>query len=317
MTSSLLPRVSFVFAGLTVPAGAQSVPPVQWLPRAAAAEHPRRPGAAPWVALLATPTLAVGRYALAKGAADPQAPHARDEVYVVLAGSARLEAGGETRAVAPGDAVFVAARTPHRFVEIASDLDVLVFFANGRATTGGMAGAPRPTEQTAYAESSQRGNTRIFYWFGPSSAGQVAIDHGRPRWQAAFESFLQQPSGRRWRFGENFWSSLDTNIALQLGGVDVAPGQYYLALQHTAERGTELVLLDPTDVRARRLDAFEATKTTGGTPVPLQRTRSATSADELEVELAVDREVRDAGSLTIRFGPHVLSAPLVMRPHRQ
>lgn len=292
---------------------AQSPPPlVQWIPAASSTAQ----AGAPWLSLLDTGTLSSGRYRLAKGAEDQQSPHDRDEVYFVVGGAAKLEAGGETRAVAPGDMVFVAAGVAHRFVDITADLDVVVFFSHARADRGGMREGPVPSEQTPYAETSARGGARIFYWFGPDSAGQVAIDHGQPRWQDAFGKVLQQPSGRRWRLGENFWTTLDTNIALTLGGVAVPVGQYYCVLQNVADGGLQLVLLDPQVVRQRRLDAYEAAKTEGGIAVPLTLGKAAVPATRLQIELTVDRENKDHGALVIRFGPHQLAAPLLLQPQR-
>lgn len=315
-------RHSAIAVALLVPlaftpgAAAQQSPTagVRWVDSARVAEQ-RAQSKAPWLPLFTTPTLSMGRYALGKGAVDEQSPHARDEVYHVLAGKAKLQAGDEARVVAAGDTVFLAARVPHHFFEIEADLDLLVFFTAARVATGGMAAAPPPTEQTPFPETSQRGNTRIFYWFGPDSAGQVAIDFGRPRWQPAFAKFLQQPSGPRWRFGENFWTTLDTNMPLTLGGIDIAVGQYYLVLQRT-EAGTQLVLLDPADLRRRRLDAYEANKTTGGITIPLQASKLEQPAAELDIELTVEATAKDTGMLSIRFGPHQLTAPLRMHPHR-
>ena len=74
-------------------------------------------------------TLSVGLYRLAAGADDPQSPHAEDEVYYIVAGRARLTAGDEDIAVAPGSTIFVAREVPHRFHSIEETLSVLVFFA--------------------------------------------------------------------------------------------------------------------------------------------------------------------------------------------
>jgi mannose-6-phosphate isomerase-like protein (cupin superfamily) len=300
---------------LSVVVCAQQAAPVQWFPADRVAQQVRA-APSPWQQLLDVPTLRVGRYRLAEGATDGQRPHPYDEVYFVVAGMAKLQAGKETRPVAAGDCVFVAARVPHRFVDVETDLDVLVFFSLARPATGGMATGPTPTEQTPYAETSARGNTRIFYWFGPDSAGQVAIDFGRPKWQPAFDRFMRQPKGQRWRFGENFWTVIDTNMPLTLGGIDVPVGQYYAVLQHRGDAGIEMVLLDPQEIRRRRLDAHEASKTTGGLVVPLEAGEATVTADRLDVELTVDRAQRDRGALTVRFGPHELRAPLQMQPHR-
>jgi len=74
-------------------------------------------------------TLSVGLYELAAGSIDTQTPHAEDEVYYVVAGRGTIEVAGERRPVRPGSTVFVAKAVDHRFVDIAEDLSILVFFA--------------------------------------------------------------------------------------------------------------------------------------------------------------------------------------------
>jgi mannose-6-phosphate isomerase-like protein (cupin superfamily) len=83
----------------------------------------------PYHEFLRIDPLSAGLYELAAGAEDLQQPHAEDELYYVVGGSARFEVEGERRPVGPGDVIFVAARVPHRFVEIERDLTLLVFFA--------------------------------------------------------------------------------------------------------------------------------------------------------------------------------------------
>ena len=104
-------------------------------------------------------------------------------------------------------------------------------------------------------------------------------------------------------------------MPLRLGDVDVPIGSYYAVLQNGPDAGVQLVLLDPQDVRKRRLDAYEAGKTTGGIVVPLTRSEAA-QVGRLEIELTVDEARRDSGRLVIRVGPNELSAPLLMMPQR-
>ena len=59
---------------------------------------------------------------------DPQTPHARDEIYVVISGSGRFSCGKENIAFAPGDVLFVAAGEEHRFEEFGDDFATWVFF---------------------------------------------------------------------------------------------------------------------------------------------------------------------------------------------
>ena len=59
---------------------------------------------------------------------DPQQPHARDEVYVVVSGRGEFVNGPERHAFAPGDVMFVPAGVEHRFEQFTDDLAVWVVF---------------------------------------------------------------------------------------------------------------------------------------------------------------------------------------------
>ena len=74
-------------------------------------------------------SLSCGLYVLEPGADDPQGPHQEDEVYLVLAGRARLTVAGRDQPVGPGSVVFVARTVPHRFHDVTERLSVLVCFA--------------------------------------------------------------------------------------------------------------------------------------------------------------------------------------------
>lgn len=59
---------------------------------------------------------------------DPQQPHTRDELYVVVAGRGEFVNGDARHPFAPGDVLFVPAHVPHRFEDFTEDLAVWVFF---------------------------------------------------------------------------------------------------------------------------------------------------------------------------------------------
>jgi len=82
-----------------------------------------------WREFLRVPSLSMGLYRLKAGQADEQQPHTEDEVYVIVSGKAVFRAGGWEQAVTPGSVIFVERAAEHRFVDIAEDLTVLVFFA--------------------------------------------------------------------------------------------------------------------------------------------------------------------------------------------
>ncbi len=59
---------------------------------------------------------------------DHQTPHAQDELYIVIAGSATLDIDGVEHACAMGGALFVPARVPHRFNNISEDFATWAIF---------------------------------------------------------------------------------------------------------------------------------------------------------------------------------------------
>jgi mannose-6-phosphate isomerase-like protein (cupin superfamily) len=71
-------------------------------------------------------TLSVELYA--PRGSDPQSPHTRDEVYVVIEGRGTFRNGTERHPFERGDVLFVAAGVEHRFEDFSDDLAVWVFF---------------------------------------------------------------------------------------------------------------------------------------------------------------------------------------------
>lgn len=82
-----------------------------------------------YIDFLVSDKLSVGLAIWPRGATDRQQPHREDEVYYVISGRGAIKVGDEKRPVQPGSLVFVAAGVEHRFVEIAEDLRVIVFWA--------------------------------------------------------------------------------------------------------------------------------------------------------------------------------------------
>jgi len=78
---------------------------------------------------LHVPAMSAGLYVLPAGATDAQRPHHEDEMYYVIRGRARFQAGNEAKEVSAGSLLFVAAEVEHRFCDVTEELEVLVFFA--------------------------------------------------------------------------------------------------------------------------------------------------------------------------------------------
>jgi hypothetical protein len=161
-----------------------------------------------------------------------------------------------------------------------------------------------------------RGSTRVLYWDSVKNVplGQLAIDFGRPVWkkdyenQAAFDTFTK---GKVWRFGNNFWTTLDTAMPLKIAGKDVPAGSYYLGLHRSQDGATwSLAFIDPVKARKAGLDAFAIDKAPVEFMIPISFERSATSADKLTVVLTANKtNIKDV-TLKISWGTLQLTAPI-------
>jgi len=63
---------------------------------------------------------------------DPQTPHDRDELYVVITGHGWFARAGTRVRFAPGDVLFVAAGVEHRFEDYSADFLTWVIFYGPR-----------------------------------------------------------------------------------------------------------------------------------------------------------------------------------------
>lgn len=88
-----------------------------------------------YVELFRHGTLSVELYA--PRGQDPQSPHTRDEVYVVISGEGEFVNGADRHPFGPGDVLFVPAGVTHRFEEFSDDLAVWVFFYGPEGGEGG------------------------------------------------------------------------------------------------------------------------------------------------------------------------------------
>jgi len=92
-----------------------------------------------WAVVLEHGTLEVEIYA--PRGQDPQKPHTRDELYVVVAGRGEFVNGASRAAFGPGDALFVPAGVVHRFENFSDDLVVWVMFYGPEGGEAGLAPA--------------------------------------------------------------------------------------------------------------------------------------------------------------------------------
>jgi mannose-6-phosphate isomerase-like protein (cupin superfamily) len=100
--------------------------PFKFTPAEARAAFPADPAAMRFGYVLKHGTMKLGLYAQTDE--DRQQPHAQDELYVVVSGTADFIKAGERVACAAADALFVEAGVVHRFENMSPDFALWVIF---------------------------------------------------------------------------------------------------------------------------------------------------------------------------------------------
>lgn len=166
-------------------------------------------------------------------------------------------------------------------------------------------------------EVTERGETRILYWNEATNgpAGEFVIHFGRPEWKVEYSNagkFDEMTKGKVWRVGKNFWTTLDTNLPLRIGGEIVEPGNYYLGVLRSKDGNDwTLALIDPAAVRENRNDAFEIEKANVAQKAPLQLTKLDSPVTKLEIVFEKDNSKINRAMLVIKWGEYQLSTPVV------
>jgi len=183
------------------------------------------------------------------------------------------------------------------------------------ATMLAVCGTVAAQDVKTYVQTVERKCTRIAYFGANGSPGQFNIQYGQPAWKDEYNAQMEELKGKRTRFGNNFWTTLDTNVDLTIGGIKVAAGYYYLALGQNKKGDWQLVLFDPAVLRPYHPDAFATAMIKApATEVPLDyaKVEGGKPAEKLDIELTA-KKGKEIGyaNLAIAWGPHRLAAAII------
>ncbi|MGE3173239.1 MAG: tetratricopeptide repeat protein [Planctomycetota bacterium] len=169
------------------------------------------------------------------------------------------------------------------------------------------------TKVQVYAPVVDRKCSRVALFAARQSPGQIAIAYSTLAWQDGFDKAMESPKfvGKKWRFGREFWTTLDNSMPLQVGGVEIPAGYWYLTLEHKGDHRFVLGVHEPKEAHKLHLDPFRADLLPAGIEVPLAHADAAEKHDELDIRITVPKG-HEKGELQIGFGGHELSAPVVI-----
>lgn len=165
----------------------------------------------------------------------------------------------------------------------------------------------------------ERASTRLGYWYRNVNAGlgEVVISYGRPPWKEQYAQQLDQmTNGKMWRMGDNYWTLLDTNLPVEIGGVKVPVGLYYLAVKRSQDGSKwELVFIDPDESRQKWLDSYDVGTRPDEIPVlfsaPLTfEENEGDKVEKLTILLKLDAGSQNEGRMRLTWGNLALTTPV-------
>ena len=188
-------------------------------------------------------------------------------------------------------------------------LSVLALVWCTEAVFQGQNRLPAGTIVEAEPALGERGLTRI-HWWSPQRdvpVAAVSIDFGRPVWNRQLDNpavFDQLTRGRVWRLGNDYWTTLDTNLPLSIAGHDIPVGLWYLGLARAADGATwSLAFIDPVKARSGRMDGHWMDAVPIEFKVPLKvDTTTAPLTEKLTITLSAQPENMSNLSLMIAWG---------------
>jgi len=194
-----------------------------------------------------------------------------------------------------------------------SDMDSLRKDPRFEKVVKAVAAGDKPGRVQVFAQTVERKCARVAWFDRKGSPGQVAIDYSPVKWQDKYDGAVAKMVGKKWRFGSDFWTSLDTSVPLVMGGVTVPAGYYYLTIEQREPGAFLLALHDANEVKRKHIDAFQAERLQGGLEVKLDHAKGEKLAEQLDVAITMDDGSLDHGVFRVSFGGHALTAPVAMQ----
>jgi hypothetical protein len=163
----------------------------------------------------------------------------------------------------------------------------------------------------------ERGLTRILYW-NPTKdfpVAAVSIDFGRPVWNRQLDNpaaFDQLTRGKVWRLGNDYWTIMDTNLPLVIGGRTIPVGLWYLGLHRSPDGATwSLAFIDPAKARSAHLDGhwMDAVPVEFKLPLTVEAT-TAPMTEKLTITLSAQPDNMRNLNLRIAWGRLHLGTPI-------
>jgi hypothetical protein len=152
---------------------------------------------------------------------------------------------------------------------------------------------------------------------GKDVAAGASISFSGGKWKDEYDkvdALLDSMKGTNQRLGKNWWTTLDTSVALEIAGTKVPAGAYFLGLHIDARREVHLLVIDSGKAMQNGWLPWAPAPwmTDRRAPLTLDKNKLSESQATMAIELTADKKdpASSSGALAIRWGKHELSAPV-------
>ena len=167
---------------------------------------------------------------------------------------------------------------------------------------------PCHAQVKAFGSTAERmAATRLFFTEKLELKGMVCAQYGQPQWKDEYDQKLESLKGKQLRLGKDFWTTLNTSVALDFGGTVVPAGSYYLGLKCDAEGNFSLLVLRAEAADKAGWGPFAPNAWKPDFTVAMKRTATDTSVDKLRIDLDSDEKEPTHLTLSVSWGKHKLS----------
>lgn len=182
-----------------------------------------------------------------------------------------------------------------------------------------LATAAAAQRATASAQIERKQTHLVVHVEGAPPPAFVSLQYGQAAWRPEYSKELESPSGANYtQLGKGYWTSLDTIAPIEIAGVRLEAGCYFLGLRVEAGGGVHLLVFDAVQTLKDGLLPGStplytgAKKPVASAKLDLVRTDDKQAAPMLVLELTPDAQDARRAVLAIRWGNAVASAPVVL-----
>lgn len=140
----------------------------------------------------------------------------------------------------------------------------------------------------------------------------ISINYSAPTWNDSVKigEMLEKYKGQNLRLGKNWWTTLDTVTAIEIGGTKIEPGAYYLGLNYSKDGKLSLLVIDAGKAMKSTWLPFDATpwKAEYTAPLTLALDSLKEKVAKMEIDLSADKNNPSTGKFSIKWGNHEASA---------